>query len=91
MPGTDLYKYESAGNLDIMTDGYANLEDTLLRPICLELGVMVGIYFKTHRHLVTRVSLLPSSVAAWQSAGWPASFCFPVLRLPAAVSYAPAG
>lgn len=35
--------------MDIMTDGYASLKDILLLFIYLELGAMVGIYFKTHR------------------------------------------
>lgn len=35
--------------LDIMKQGYAGLKDILLLFIYLELGAMVGIYFKTHR------------------------------------------
>jgi protein PsiE len=35
--------------LGIMQDGYASLKDILLLFIYLELGAMVGIYFKTHR------------------------------------------
>ena len=35
--------------LEIMQDGYAGLKDILLLFIYLELGAMVGIYFKTHR------------------------------------------
>ena len=35
--------------LVIMEDGYAKLKDILLLFIYLELGAMVGIYFKTHR------------------------------------------
>lgn len=35
--------------LGIMKDGYASLKDILLLFIYLELGAMVGIYFKTHR------------------------------------------
>ena len=35
--------------LGIMKDGYAGLKDILLLFIYLELGAMVGIYFKTHR------------------------------------------
>lgn len=35
--------------LDIMRDGHASLKDILLLFIYLELGAMVGIYFKTHR------------------------------------------
>jgi len=35
--------------LDIMATGHAPLEDILLLFIYLELGAMVGIYFKTHR------------------------------------------
>ncbi len=38
--------YEYMG---IMKDGYAGLKDILLLFIYLELGAMVGIYFKTHR------------------------------------------
>ncbi len=33
----------------IMDNGYAKLKDILLLFIYLELGAMVGIYFKTHR------------------------------------------
>ena len=35
--------------LDIMDKGYAALKDILLLFIYLELGAMIGIYFKTHR------------------------------------------
>ena len=35
--------------LQMMQSGYASLEDILLLFIYLELGAMVGIYFKTHR------------------------------------------
>lgn len=35
--------------LQIMESGYAHLKDILLLFIYLELGAMVGIYFKTHR------------------------------------------
>ena len=35
--------------LGIMKDGHASLKDILLLFIYLELGAMVGIYFKTHR------------------------------------------
>jgi len=35
--------------LGIMEQGYAGLKDILLLFIYLELGAMVGIYFKTHR------------------------------------------
>lgn len=35
--------------LAIMDNGYAKLKDILLMFIYLELGAMVGIYFKTHR------------------------------------------
>ena len=35
--------------IDIMKQGYAGLKDILLLFIYLELGAMVGIYFKTHR------------------------------------------
>ncbi len=35
--------------LSIMKQGYAGLKDILLLFIYLELGAMVGIYFKTHR------------------------------------------
>ena len=35
--------------LGIMKQGYAGLKDILLLFIYLELGAMVGIYFKTHR------------------------------------------
>jgi phosphate starvation-inducible membrane PsiE len=35
--------------LDIMRQGHADLKDILLLFIYLELGAMVGIYFKTHR------------------------------------------
>ncbi|MBI4005942.1 MAG: phosphate-starvation-inducible PsiE family protein [Gammaproteobacteria bacterium] len=35
--------------LEIMQQGYAHLIDILLLFIYLELGAMVGIYFKTHR------------------------------------------
>ncbi len=38
--------YEYIG---IMDNGYAKLKDILLLFIYLELGAMVGIYFKTHR------------------------------------------
>jgi len=38
--------YEYMG---IMENGYAGLKDILLLFIYLELGAMVGIYFKTHR------------------------------------------
>lgn len=39
-----IYEY-----LNIMEHGYAKLKDILLLFIYLELGAMVGIYFKTHR------------------------------------------
>lgn len=39
-----IYEY-----IDIMSGGYAKLKDILLLFIYLELGAMVGIYFKTHR------------------------------------------
>ena len=41
----------SAGNeyLEMMEKGYAALKDILLLFIYLELGAMIGIYFKTHR------------------------------------------
>ena len=35
--------------LDMMSKGYAALKDILLLFIYLELGAMIGIYFKTHR------------------------------------------
>ncbi|MEA3292078.1 MAG: phosphate-starvation-inducible PsiE family protein [Pseudomonadota bacterium] len=35
--------------ISIMADGYAKLKDILLLFIYLELGAMVGIYFRTHR------------------------------------------
>lgn len=35
--------------INIMSTGYAKLKDILLLFIYLELGAMVGIYFKTHR------------------------------------------
>ncbi len=35
--------------LQIMEKGYADLKDILLLFIYLELGAMIGIYFKTHR------------------------------------------
>lgn len=35
--------------LEVMQYGYAQLHDILLMFIYLELGAMVGIYFKTHR------------------------------------------
>jgi phosphate starvation-inducible membrane PsiE len=35
--------------LNIMVNGYAKLKDILLLFIYLELGAMIGIYFKTHR------------------------------------------
>ena len=35
--------------VNIMSQGYAGLKDILLLFIYLELGAMVGIYFKTHR------------------------------------------
>ena len=35
--------------LEIMQKGYADLKDILLLFIYLELGAMIGIYFKTHR------------------------------------------
>jgi len=35
--------------IDIMQEGHAKLKDILLLFIYLELGAMVGIYFKTHR------------------------------------------
>ena len=35
--------------LHIMEQGYAGLKDILLLFIYLELGAMIGIYFKTHR------------------------------------------
>lgn len=35
--------------LHIMEKGYADLKDILLLFIYLELGAMIGIYFKTHR------------------------------------------
>lgn len=35
--------------ISIMDNGYAKLKDILLMFIYLELGAMVGIYFKTHR------------------------------------------
>jgi phosphate starvation-inducible membrane PsiE len=35
--------------LDILIKGHAGLEDILLLFIYIELGAMVGIYFKTHR------------------------------------------
>ena len=39
-----IYEY-----IGIMEQGYAGLKDILLLFIYLELGAMVGIYFKTHR------------------------------------------
>ncbi|MCW8930875.1 MAG: phosphate-starvation-inducible PsiE family protein [Gammaproteobacteria bacterium] len=39
-----IYEY-----LHIMSEGHAKLKDILLLFIYLELGAMVGIYFKTHR------------------------------------------
>lgn len=41
---SSIYEY-----LAIMDTGYAKLKDILLLFIYLELGAMVGIYFKTHR------------------------------------------
>ncbi len=41
---SSVYEY-----LAIMQQGYASLKDILLLFIYLELGAMVGIYFKTHR------------------------------------------
>ena len=35
--------------MNIMQSGYASLKDILLLFIYLELGAMIGIYFKTHR------------------------------------------
>ena len=35
--------------LEMMKNGYAALKDILLLFIYLELGAMIGIYFKTHR------------------------------------------
>lgn len=35
--------------INIMAEGHAKLKDILLLFIYLELGAMVGIYFKTHR------------------------------------------
>ncbi|KHF26462.1 phosphate-starvation-inducible protein PsiE [Solemya velum gill symbiont] len=35
--------------LEMMSKGYAALKDILLLFIYLELGAMIGIYFKTHR------------------------------------------
>ena len=35
--------------IDMMEKGYAELKDILLLFIYLELGAMIGIYFKTHR------------------------------------------
>ena len=35
--------------LNIMASGHAKLKDILLLFIYLELGAMIGIYFKTHR------------------------------------------
>jgi protein PsiE len=35
--------------IQIMENGYAKLKDILLLFIYLELGAMIGIYFKTHR------------------------------------------
>jgi len=35
--------------IDMMSKGYAALKDILLLFIYLELGAMIGIYFKTHR------------------------------------------
>ena len=39
--------------IDMMQSGHAALDDILLLFIFLELGAMVGIYFKTHRLPVT--------------------------------------
>ncbi len=39
-----IYEY-----IHIMSGGYAKLKDILLLFIYLELGAMIGIYFKTHR------------------------------------------
>ena len=39
-----IYEY-----VEIMSSGHAKLKDILLLFIYLELGAMVGIYFKTHR------------------------------------------
>ncbi len=39
-----IYEY-----IDIMHKGHASLKDILLLFIYLELGAMIGIYFKTHR------------------------------------------
>lgn len=35
--------------IQMMTKGYASLKDILLLFIYVELGAMIGIYFKTHR------------------------------------------
>ena len=35
--------------VEVMQQGYAKLHDILLLFIYLEIGAMVGIYFKTHR------------------------------------------
>lgn len=39
-----IYEY-----IEIMSEGHAKLKDILLLFIYLELGAMIGIYFKTHR------------------------------------------
>lgn len=53
-----IYEY-----LHIMHKGYAELKDILLLFIFLELGAMVGIYFKTHR--------LPVQFSStWRSRRW---------------------
>ncbi|WGZ96523.1 MAG: phosphate-starvation-inducible PsiE family protein [Candidatus Thiothrix putei] len=47
--GTIVWSAAHAYLVDIMQKPYASLDDILLLFIYLELGAMVGIFFRTHR------------------------------------------
>lgn len=48
----------------MLDKGHASVDDILLLFIYLELGAMVGIYFKTNQPYLTQFSLQP---AGWQA------------------------
>jgi phosphate starvation-inducible membrane PsiE len=48
----------------MLEQGHIKIDDILLLFIYLELGAMVGIYFKTNQPYLTQLSLQP---AGWQA------------------------
>jgi phosphate starvation-inducible membrane PsiE len=48
----------------MLDKGHIMVDDFLLLFICLELGVMVGIYFKAHNPFLTQASV---RLAGWQA------------------------